>query len=958
MTPSASPANRTSIKSLGGFDLICKIGQGGMGSVFKARQVSLDRIVALKVLPPSIAQNNPVFIERFIREARTSAKLNHPNVVQGIEVGQDEATKLYYFAMEFVDGPTAKELLKQQQRLPELRALEIAYGVAQALVCAQRAGIVHRDIKPDNILITSKGDVKLADLGLARGNFDASLDMKDTGMAKSNRASTTHVDLTQSGSTIGTPSYMAPEQVRGEVDRLDVRTDLYALGATLFYMLTGMPPYVAKTAAAIMNMHLNEPVPDVRAVNPDVSEGASTLIVRLMQKDPKDRYQTADELVSDLQALLRGETQASTAGKRTPAPLNGAAASGRASMEGGRPGRGTITYAVAAFVAICAAVALLLWTRSKPEPRKQAEAPVATERVPDPVAPGGQADSTDTNVQSPSKNKELPAQPLTPAQPAESPEQIGEATRPNAGIAPKLATPAAQPELKQAPEAPVTPIVEPAKPAAPALTLERRALVSIKEALETFDLPAARAALKDFADKENLEELQRKTAELTLEAAIAPRARKMTAEIEELAAKGDIDGALERLNAVKFTEPSDEAPASPSEVVAAAMFNGVREKLLVRKALHGLNDAVKLNAELDNVLLGVSAALESNKDGQAAKWLDEAIARPEMAPLAEQLNREKELIGWFAEIRKAVEDGAGEMSDASRTYTLTTTDGHIAKVGKGAELRFVSVKDGVLNLEQHTQHVSFNRQIKLDALTRDTRYELSLLSRGDDKLERARLKVKWAYADLSSMTGASPKSLPVLDGAEKLIWEAKADGAPAEDLALMQPWLTRVQARLAPLKRSERPRPRGPFSAVLPFITVVSAGNGAGAKFQIGVNGQTLFEGGADRRGLNVVAFAGEEVVFKGTFDTSADADASRLFAGALAALPKNSIVIVAACDDASKNFNDSAYKALKSIGAKLALQGKPYRHAYYCIGTPGMEEGGAVEEMGPGLLEYPRTKQ
>jgi serine/threonine-protein kinase len=398
---------------LGGFDLICKIGQGGMGSVFKARQVSLDRIVALKILPPSIAQNNPVFIERFIREARTSAKLNHPNVVQGIEVGQDEATKLYYFAMEYVDGPTAKVLIKQQQRLPEVRSLEIAYGVAQALVCAQRAGIVHRDIKPDNILLTSKGDVKLADLGLARGNFDASLDTQDTGSAKSNRASTTHVDLTQSGSTIGTPSYMAPEQVRGEIDRLDVRTDLYALGATLYYMLTGMPPYVARTAAAIMNMHLNEPVPDVRVVNPDVSEGAAALIARLMQKDPKDRYQTAEELVTDLQALLRGEPLTSPTTKRTSAPMDGAAASGRTSTE--RPGRRTITFAVAAFVAICAIVALLLWIRAKPEPQKQAEAPVPipipSGNTPNPDAPAKKTAAPDAIVAAPSTNKEAPAQP-------------------------------------------------------------------------------------------------------------------------------------------------------------------------------------------------------------------------------------------------------------------------------------------------------------------------------------------------------------------------------------------------------------------------------------------------------------------------------------------------------------------------------------------------------------------
>ena len=252
-TGASQSTAKTTIKSLGGFELIQKIGQGGMGSVFKAKQTSLDRIVALKVLPPSIAQNNPVFVERFIREARTSAKLNHPNVVQGIEVGKDTATGLYYFAMEFVDGPTAKVLLKQQGTMPEARALEIILGVAQALTCAERAGIVHRDIKPDNILLTLKGEVKLADLGLARGNFDASLDVNTEGVKKPEGS--THIDLTQAGSTIGPPSYRAPEQVRGDLEHRDVRPDLYALGCfTLFHLLTGKPPFVAQTMAAIMTM--------------------------------------------------------------------------------------------------------------------------------------------------------------------------------------------------------------------------------------------------------------------------------------------------------------------------------------------------------------------------------------------------------------------------------------------------------------------------------------------------------------------------------------------------------------------------------------------------------------------------------------------------------------------------------------------------------------------------------
>src|SRR5579862_1932709 len=219
-TPAPDSGKSAAIKALGGFELIAKIGQGGMGSVFKARQVSLDRVVAVKVLPPSVAKMSPHFVERFIREARTSARLNHPNIVQGIDVDKDEATQLYYFAMEFIDGPTAKMLIKEQRVLPQARAIEIIIGVTEALICAHRAGIIHRDVKPDNILLTTKGEVKLADLGLAR--VYSSPESDDTTERK---RTSTSVELTQAGSRVGTPAYMAPEQIRGEADECDVRTD-------------------------------------------------------------------------------------------------------------------------------------------------------------------------------------------------------------------------------------------------------------------------------------------------------------------------------------------------------------------------------------------------------------------------------------------------------------------------------------------------------------------------------------------------------------------------------------------------------------------------------------------------------------------------------------------------------------------------------------------------------------
>jgi tRNA A-37 threonylcarbamoyl transferase component Bud32 len=297
------------IKNLGGFELIEKVGQGGMGAVFRARQVSLDREVALKVLPPKIAQRDPVFVERFIREARTSAKLNHPNIVQGIEVGKDEATGLYYFAMEYIDGPSAKALIKQQRVVDEKRTLEISLGVAQALIFAHRAGIVHRDIKPDNILLTSRGEPKLADLGLARQALDPDHDSshdkndaKDDPFGIGGRDS----ELTQAGSAVGTPSYMAPEQVRGEMDKIDARTDLYELGATMFHMLTGKPPYVGENSKAVMVMHLTTAVPEARAVNPVVSEATSKLVYKLMQKEQSKRVQSPEEVAREIDRILHG----------------------------------------------------------------------------------------------------------------------------------------------------------------------------------------------------------------------------------------------------------------------------------------------------------------------------------------------------------------------------------------------------------------------------------------------------------------------------------------------------------------------------------------------------------------------------------------------------------------------------------------------------------------------------
>lgn len=270
---------------LGGFELFHQIGRGASGTVFKARQLSMDRVVALKVLPPSLARN-AAFIERFLREARAAAQLNHPNIVQAIDAGQ--AGPYYYFAMEYVAGRSAGEEVRATGPLPERRALEIVRDTARALAHAHAIGIIHRDIKPDNILIEPDGTAKLADLGLAR------------------EASPADSRLTRSGLPIGTPDYISPEQARGEGD-LDGRTDIYSLGATLYHLLTGEPPYVHPSAVEVMSSHLHAPPPDPRKRSPRVSAAAAAIIRRAMSKNRDRRYPSAEEMLRDIESALAAQ---------------------------------------------------------------------------------------------------------------------------------------------------------------------------------------------------------------------------------------------------------------------------------------------------------------------------------------------------------------------------------------------------------------------------------------------------------------------------------------------------------------------------------------------------------------------------------------------------------------------------------------------------------------------------
>jgi serine/threonine protein kinase len=271
--------------SIGPYQIIEKVGHGAMGLVFRARHATLGRMVALKVMRPEISQNQD-FVQRFLREARASAAVDHPNVVTVYDAGSEKGC--LYMALKFVDGGSLHDLVKQQGRLPESRAMDVACDLLLGLNALHKAGLIHRDIKPANILIDSNtGSALLTDMGLARA------------VSKDDH-------LTQAGVPLGTPAYMSPEQARGKGE-VDIRSDIYSVGVTLYACLTGAVPFRGSSAFETVAMVMYEEPPDPRKFMPDLSDDVISVMLKAMRKKAEDRYQTPMEMYRDLKALLQGD---------------------------------------------------------------------------------------------------------------------------------------------------------------------------------------------------------------------------------------------------------------------------------------------------------------------------------------------------------------------------------------------------------------------------------------------------------------------------------------------------------------------------------------------------------------------------------------------------------------------------------------------------------------------------
>lgn len=309
-TPPALPAAWKGMRALegligrtiDGYEIVRLLGAGGVGAVFLARQVSLNREVALKVLAPHLA-GNPAFLERFKREALSAAQLNHHNIVQIYDVGS--AGAIHYITMEYVRGESLEKIIRSRGRLPVEEAADYALQAARGLKYAHDRGIIHRDIKPDNLMLNEHGILKIADMGLAKriDTPEPALRPTDPAEAPGAAAERGGEDLTRADVMMGTPAYIAPEQAL-DAASVDARADQYSLGCTLYYLCAGQTPYSARTPQEQINKRLSEPVTPLESYLDHVPPALAVMLNRMLQKDPGERFPGLDEAIQLLESYL------------------------------------------------------------------------------------------------------------------------------------------------------------------------------------------------------------------------------------------------------------------------------------------------------------------------------------------------------------------------------------------------------------------------------------------------------------------------------------------------------------------------------------------------------------------------------------------------------------------------------------------------------------------------------
>jgi serine/threonine-protein kinase len=412
---------------IGHYEVVAELGRGGMGVVYKGYEPGLARFVAIKELSPALA-HDPALVERFLREARSMAALNDPHILQIHFIGEDNGQP--FFAMEFVDGESLSSVLLREHRLRVADAMKILLQAAQGLAVAHDRGVIHRDIKPANLLLTQRGQVKIADFGIALANQE--FDSK----------------LTGTGQLVGTPGYLSPEVCLGKP--VDARSDIFALGIVLFEMLTGRTPFSDESPLKLMLDVVQSEIPDVRSLNEEVDAEVAALMAKMLAKDPAARYQDVHALIADLQihplvgqggaltfktlpALGAAATQmlpATPGASRPPSPLPGASVTPHVSTRPGQPTPAALTApgvastrwplwaGLVAILVVAGVFAGRGWLLPKPEPIAVAAVTtntIVTPPVSAPAAAASIAMVAPATVSAPLANVTAPTPPPTTA---------------------------------------------------------------------------------------------------------------------------------------------------------------------------------------------------------------------------------------------------------------------------------------------------------------------------------------------------------------------------------------------------------------------------------------------------------------------------------------------------------------------------------------------------------------